>query len=331
MTTIMELASSALRGVIVAPKRKKLVIADLSNIEGRVLAWLSGENWKIKAFGAFDKGTGHDLYNLTYSKTFGVPIDEVNADKGDMRQIGKVMELAFGYQGGVGAWLTFASAYGIDLEEMAKKALGIIPDEIIYEARKFLIWFKEQGKKTYGLSDTAFIVCDSFKRMWRNEHPNTVAYWKELEVNCIKAINQPSTTFVTGYHKIRVDGSWLRIGLPSGRCLCYPQPAIEDNKLSYAGTNQYTRKWGRIKTYGGKICENITQASSRDVLAFGMMQSEKVGYKIILTVHDEIIAEVPDTAEFNSDRLCQAMTALPIWAIDLPLAAKGFETYRYQK
>lgn len=328
MSTVMELASSALRGVIVAPKRKKLVIADLSNIEGRKLAWQANEEWKLKAFRDFDKGIGHDLYKLTYAKAFSIPVEDVD---GFMRQIGKVKELAFGFGGGIGAWLTFSAAYGIDLEEMAKKAWGSIPDEIIYEARKFLNWFKEQGKTTYGLSDTAFIVCDSLKRMWRSKHPNTVRYWKDLETTCIEAVSKPSTTFVTGYHKIRVDGTWLRIGLPSGRCLCYPQPAVEDNKLSYAGTNQYTRKWGRIKTYGGKICENITQASARDVLAFGMVQAEKAGYEIVLTVHDEIIAEVPDSPEFNADGLCKAMSTPPIWAIDLPLDAKGFETYRYAK
>lgn len=328
MPTVMELASSAVRGVIVAPAGRKLVIADLSNIEGRVLAWLAGESWKIKAFRDFDSGKGHDLYNLTYAKAFGIPVENVTKD---LRQIGKVMELAFGYQGGVGAWITFASAYGIDLEELAKKAIGNIPDDILEEARRFLIWLKEQGKKTYGLSDTAFIVCDSFKRLWRYEHTSVVAYWKNLETTCIQAVNHPGTTHVTGMHKIRVDGAWLRIGLPSGRCLCYPNPKLEDNKLSYAGTNQYTRKWGRIKTYGGKLAENITQAVARDALAFGMVAAEKSGYEIVLTVHDEIIAETPDIPEFTVDGLSKAMSTPPIWAIDLPLDAKGFETKRYKK
>lgn len=326
--TVMEIASSALRGVIVAPEGAKLVIADLSNIEGRVLAWLAGESWKVKAFRDFDKGLGHDLYNLTYAKAFGVPVESVTDD---LRQIGKVMELAFGYQGGVGAWITFASAYGIDLEEMARSAFSSLPGDIVQEARKFLIWFKEQGKKTYGLSDTAFIVCDSFKRLWRYEHDNVATYWKNLETTCIAAVNKPGSTHIIGHHKIRVDGAWLRIGLPSGRCLCYLQPRLEDGKLSYAGVNQYSRKWGRIKTYGGKLAENITQACARDVLAYGMVNANKQGYDISLTVHDEIIAVVPDTSEFSEQGLCKAMTSMPVWAIDLPLAAKGKEMYRYAK
>lgn len=326
--TVMEACSSALRGVIIAPEYKKLFISDLSNIEGRVLAWLAGEIWKIKAFRDFDSGKGHDLYNLTYAKAFGIPVEDVTDD---LRQIGKVMELAFGYQGGVGAWITFALAYGIDLEVMAKKAINSIPADMIADSRRFLSWTKEQKKSTYGLSETAFIVCNSFKEMWRAEHTHIADYWKGLERACIKAMNKPGESVIIGMHKIRLDGAWLRIGLPSGRCLCYPHPKLIDGKLTYEGINQYTHKWGTIKTYGGKLAENITQAVARDVLAYGMLGVEKLKYEILLTVHDEIIAEAPDTDEFSAEGLADAMSKPPIWAIDLPLAAKGFEAYRYRK
>lgn len=326
--TVMEICSSALRGVIVAPGGKKLVIADLSNIEGRVLAWLTGETWKVRAFRDFDGGKGHDLYNLTYAKAFGISVEDVTDDQ---RQIGKVMELAFGYQGGIGAWITFATAYGIDLEEMAEQAADSIPLDVWAEAENFYHWFKKQKKPTYGLSQQAFIVCDSFKRLWRAEHSRVEAYWKELEIACTKAAVSAGKTYVVGQHKIRKDGAWLRIGLPSGRCLCYPMPQLEDNKISYMGVNQFTRKWSRIKTYGGKIAENITQAVARDVLAFGMWAAEKSDYEIVLTVHDEIIAEVLDTEDFSVNGLVECMVTHPIWATGLPLAAKGFETHRYHK
>lgn len=326
--SVMEVCSSALRGLLICDEGKKLAIADLSNIEGRVLAWLAGEDWKIKAFKHFDSGKGHDLYNLTYSKAFGIPVEDVTDD---MRQIGKVMELAFGYQGGVGAWITFASAYGIDLEKLAEEAYDKIPAAAIKEASSFLVWFKQQGKKTYGLSDKAFVVCDSFKRLWREEHSHVVSYWKELENACIKAVSTPGKTYLVGHHKIRRDGTWLRIGLPSGRCMCYPGAELVDGKLAYMGVNQYTRKWSRIKTYGGKLAENITQAVARDILAHGMMQSSKKGYDIVLTVHDEILAEVPDNDDYSADILGDIMSQAPIWAIDLPLAAKGFDTKRYRK
>lgn len=326
--TVLELCSSALRGVIICEKSNKLAVADLSNIEGRVLAWMAEENWKVKAFKDFDSGKGHDLYNLTYAKAFGVKVEDVTDD---MRQIGKVMELAFGYQGGIGAWITFATAYGIDLEDMADKAYGGIPTDTLRQAENFLKWYKEQGKTTYGLSEKAFVTCDSFKRLWRDEHTNIVNYWKEIETASINATNSPGKTYIVGKHKIRRDGAWLRIGLPSGGCLCYSQPELKEGKLSYAGINQYTRKWDRIKTYGGKLVENIVQAVARDILAYGMVNAEKMNYSIVLTVHDEIIAEVPDNENFSAKGLSSIMSKAPIWAIDLPLAAKGFDTHRYRK
>ncbi|KDC01369.1 DNA-directed DNA polymerase domain protein [Bordetella bronchiseptica D993] len=121
---VMELTSSAIRGCIVAPEGKKLVVADLSNIEGRMIAWLAGEDWKLAAFREFDDGAGPDLYKLAYAKAFAVSPDSVDKDQ---RQIGKVMELMLGYEGGVGAFLTGAATYGIDLDAMADAAWPSIP------------------------------------------------------------------------------------------------------------------------------------------------------------------------------------------------------------
>lgn len=328
MTTIMEKCSSAIRGIIIAPEGKKLVIADLSNIEGRVLAWLANEQWKLKAFYDFDRGIGEDLYKLTYAKAFRIKPADVTKD---MRQIGKVKELAFGYQGGLGAWITFATAFQIDLEKMAVEAYDSIPFDILNESESFRVWYKKQGKGQYGLSNNAFVVCDSFKRMWRKEHPNTVNFWNEIEDSCKLAVEHKETKYSAGMHKILCIGSWLRISLPSGRCLCYPSPQIIDNKLSYNGIDQYTRKWTRISTYGGKLAENITQAVARDILAYSMLGIEKAGYEIVLTVHDEIIAEAPDSPKYNAEALSKLMSTNPKWASGLPLDAKGFESYRYGK
>jgi DNA polymerase bacteriophage-type len=325
---VMELTSSAIRGCIVAPKGKKLVVADLSNIEGRVQAWLAGESWKLKAFRAFDSGTGHDLYKLAYGKSFGIDPGSVTKDQ---RQVGKVQELALGYEGGVGAFVTFAAAYGIDLEDLATKVLPVAPGWAVDEASGFHEWTEKQGRQTFGLSRDAFVACDAVKRGWRNAHAEIAMHWSELKEVTIQAIEQPGTTFTCRKLKIRRDGSWLRIGLPSGRALCYPSPQVIDGAITYMGMNQHTRKWSRLKTYGGKLFENICQAVARDVMTANMPLIEQAGYEIVLSVHDELITEAPDSPEFNAEHLSTLLAANPSWAPDMPLAAAGFETYRYKK
>lgn len=287
MTTVMEACSSATRGCVIAPKGKKLVVADLSNIEGRKLAWLAGEEWKLQAFRDFDTvigwddkkqkpiRKGFDLYILAYAKAFGCSPEDVDDF---MRQIGKTMELALGYAGGVGAFITFSLAFNIDLELMAKNAWDAIPEAMRREARDFMEWHISQGKSTYGLSEEAFIVCESFKRLWREAHPQTVTYWKELENTCRDAINNPGRTLTCRRHKIRRDGAWLRVMLPSGRYLCYPSPRVEDDgQITYMGINQYSRKWERLRTYSGKLAENCI-AEGTEVLTekFGWLAIERV-------------------------------------------------------
>lgn len=336
---VMQLTSSALRGCIMAPAGKKLVVSDLSNIEGRVLAWLAGEKWKLQAFRDYDtiigtdeKGeairAGHDLYKLAYAKSFGVHPDEVDKDQ---RQVGKVQELALGYEGGVGAFLTFSLAYNIDLEEMASAAIDNIPRHILDEAVRAYEWAVKQ-KRTYGLSKRAYVVCDSFKRLWREAHSATFSFWKEIDQATRRAIATPGITLSCRKLKLRRDGSWLRIQLPSGRAVCYPGARIDDSgKISYMGINTYSRKWQRLQTYGGKLAENVTQAAARDVMAANMPGVEDNGYDIILTVHDEVLTEAPDTADYSHEHLSTLLANNPAWALDLPLSAGGFEAYHYRK
>lgn len=326
---VMAVASSAVRGCLVAPAGRKLVVSDLANIEGRDAAWLAGEDWKLRAFAAYDAGTGPDLYKLAYAKAFHVDAADV---KGPKRQIGKVMELMLQYAGGVGAYLTGALTYGIDLEEMAEDAYGLLPTELRIEAEGFLQWSRDQKRNTYGLSDKAFVVCDAFKRGWRNGQPAIASYWPELEETVREAIQHPGVTLTARKLKVRRDGNWLRIGLPSGRALCYPSPQVSDSgEITYMGVNQYSRQWQRLKTYGGKLFENICQAVARDVMAWNMPAIEAAGYQIVLTVHDEVVTEAPDSPEFNADHLGQLLAATPPWGAGMPLAAGGFEDYRYRK
>ena len=324
---VMGATSSTIRGCIIAEEGNKLIATDLSNIEGRFAAWVAGETWKIKAFEDFDKGTGSDLYILAYARAFDVNPACVSKDD---RQIGKVMELALGYGGGAGAFLTFAAAYGMDLDELVAKAWSSIPVYVREQSESMWEWAVQQ-KRTLGLPQKQFIVCDSLKRMWREAHPAVSSAWGELENIVRGAIGTPGREY--SYRSLTAvqQGNWLRLKLPSGQCLCYPSPKIEEGDITYMGMCQYTRKWKRLKTYGGKLFENVCQSGARDVLTSSMPRMEEAGYPIVLSVHDEVITEVPDTTEYNEQELSGILATTPAWAEGLPLAAAGFETYRYRK
>tara|TARA_R110000868_G_scaffold304136_4_gene564647 strand:+ start:729 stop:2714 length:1986 start_codon:yes stop_codon:yes gene_type:complete len=295
---IPELCTSAMRGSIIAPKGKKLIVADLSNIEGRKIAWLAGETWKVKAFQDFDKGIGFDTYIAAYARAMHVSPESVIENKktgdGKQRQIGKVMELALGFGGAVGAFTTMAATYGVEIPE----------DEVL-----------------------------TIVRAWRKAHPRIVAFWYDLERAAKVAIRDPKTTTLVNKIEFSMRDGYLRMRLPSGRYLCYPNASVDDidDPITYDGFDTYTHKWGHVTTWGGKLAENATQASSRDVLAYALLRAEREGYSVVLHVHDEIVAEVPDTTDYTAAKLSELMCVHPSWAVGLPLAAVGFETHRYRK
>jgi len=326
---VMSLTANTIRGCIVAPAGRKLCVADLSNIEGRGLCYLAGEEWKVQAFRDVDAGRGHDLYKLAYARSFNIKPEDVTKPQ---RQVGKVQELGLGYQGGVGAFITFAAVYQMDLDAMARSVWEVADREALKEAGDMLAWTKKKKRSTFGLSDQTFIACQLLVSQWRAAHPATVALWKNIEDAVRSAILEPGVTFTVRQLKVRRDGAWLRVRLPSGRYLCYVNPQVDaDNRISYHGINQYTRQWSRISTYGGKICENCVQAWARDVLFSRVPDVEEAGYSVLVKIHDELLTETPDTAEFSHQQLAKIMSTPPEWAADCPLAAAGFETLRYRK
>ncbi|KAF0754814.1 DNA polymerase I [Aphis craccivora] len=191
---------------------------------------------------------------------------------------------------------------------MEEASLPNIPPGVKREAMR---WYQKsvETDKAYGLSKKVFVTCDALKRMWRNAHPQTVSFWYDIEEAVKQAIHSPGigVVFATLLREQRIG------------------------QITYMGTNPYSRKWERLNTYGGKIIENICQSTARDVLAYNMPTIEKAGYEIVLTVHDEIISEAPDTPEFSAEGLSKLLSFNPDWAFDLPLSANGFETYRYRK
>lgn len=321
----MELISNLVRSCLIPSEGKQFIVADLSNIEGRVAAWISGEDWKLDAFRLFDADHGPDLYCVAYGKSFGIDPTEVNSDQ---RQVGKVQELALQYGGGANAFATFAAAYSIDLDDLADQAWEVIPKDTRKKSESLLLWMQEK-KAHISMSDRAWVVCDSFKSLWRAAHPGITGYWDTLDRAVRKAMDEPGQSFEAGRCKVRRDGQWLRIRLPSGRYLCYPEIRLgEDGKIAYKGIDQFTRKWTTIQSYGPKFLENIVQSISRDVLAHGMVLAEQAGFEIVLTVHDEIISE---HSSFDHHYLAELMATNPAWADGLPLKAAGFTADRYRK
>jgi DNA polymerase len=328
---VMGLTSNVIRGSIVSPPGKKLVVSDLSNIEGRMAAWLAGEEWKLQAFRDFDAGTGADLYKLAYARSFAVDVKAVDKEK---RQLGKVQELALAYEGGVGAFVTFTMTYKMELDDIRTavfSALDLVDSGVVREARNAWDWATKK-KRTLALDQDVYIACDILKRAWRRAHPKTSSYWGELKDAAVRAICSPGTTVHCRRIIMRRDGQWLRVQMPSGRQLCYISPKVSDQgDISYMGVNPYSRKWQRVKTYGGKLFENLCQAESRDVLFSSMPHVEAAGYDIVLSVHDELLTEAPDTEDYSERQLSELISTVPVWAEGLPLSAAGFEGYRYKK
>lgn len=368
---VAKLTASTVRSCIIPEVGHKFVVADYSNVEGRGLAWLAGEETALDTFRA-----GLDIYCVTAGKMFGMDPDDIKKNFKEIRQIGKACELGLGYEGGVGAFVTFAKNLGLDLIEMAKTMDGTFPDHIWSATARGYEWARIQEAKrpphpgekddrpSYILDKKVWRTCDAIKRMWRESHPETVAFWRDLKDGILAAVRNPGREFWAGAHLRRngerairiwrtvefdssgrkVPGWWLCMELPSGRILSYPGIGVsvtketdEDGRVNtnvrikYQGENQLTRQWTTLYTHGGKACENIVQALCRDLLAYAMINVEGGGYPIVLSVHDELVCETPDTPDYTVPELEKLMCALPEWAEGFPLVAEGSEMYRYAK
>lgn len=355
--------SRAIRSTICAPKGFKLVGGDYSNIEGRANAWLAGERWKVEAFRDFDtilgvdsKGKairkGHDLYKLAYARAFGAAVE--NVTKGQ-RQIGKVQELALGYQGSVGAFITMGANLGVnpfDISKVVKQAVSPAAwDEVA-------VGYARTPNK-YSLEENEWTALKIVVNQWRGAHPNIVQSWWAYQDAVIEAVDMPGRIVqVITKHGVVVpikymsNGAYLFCQLPSQRVIAYAQPAIEDKieesiegydpqgapiirqrlrrVVTFWGVDSETRTWCKQYLYGGLLCENVTQAVARDIMVNGMFNAERAGYPVILTVHDELVTLVPEGFG-SADGLADLMSMKEDWVGDLPLAAAAWEDERYVK
>lgn len=288
-----QVLSELIRTAFIAKPGCTFHVCDFSAIEARVIAWLAGETWVLDVF-----RKGGDIYCATASQMFGVPVEKHGANA-ELRQKGKIAVLALGYGGGVSA-----------LEAMGGSRMGL----------------SQQEEKDIMLR-------------WREANPKIVKLWKVIELAAIRAIQTGET--ITINRGIEVGRHWgcLTIKLPSGRTICYPRASIgvERNDgwrgdhpiIEYEGLNQITKKWEKIRTYGGKLTENVVQSIARDILGIVILRAYRKSLNIVFHIHDEIIVE----AEANQTlKDVEKLFSEPIsWCTDLPLKGAGYSTPYYLK
>ena len=282
-----DILSQLIRTMLIAKPGCKFIVADFSAIEARVLAWLAGEEWRMEAF-----KNGEDIYCASASQMFGVPVVK-HGINGELRQKGKVAELACGYGGAAGALISMGALdMGLSEEEL--------PD----------------------------LIDD-----WRNSNPKIVQFWWDIEKAAIETIKDHKERQV-GRIGVSFSNNTLWLQLPSGRRLAYVKPKLQPNRfgrlsITYEGLGQ-NNKWSRIETYSGKLVENITQATARDLLAEAMWRIEKAGLDIVGHVHDEVILEVEEDGVTVED-VCQIMNQNPKWADGIVLNSAGYQGIYYFK
>ncbi len=283
--------SQLIRTAFIPAEGCRFIVCDYSAIEARVLAWLADEAWVLEEF----YGDGL-IYEATAGMMFHLPKDEIRkgGPHADLRPKGKVATLACGYQGGVNA-----------LINMGALNSGIPEDEL-----------------------------PGIVKRWRKANKNIVRFWYDVEDAAISAVKGRPKTLPHGLRFER-DSDYLFITLPSGRRLAYYKPelrheaAFDKEGVTYLGTDA-NKHFQRQKTYGGKLVENITQATARDCLRDAMTALDAAGYKIVFHVHDEVILEVP--CGTGSLLEVQEIMGRPLpWAPGLPLRGDGDEMNFYMK
>jgi DNA polymerase len=274
------LASDLLRSMLIADEGNRLMFADYSAIEARVLAWVAGQSDLVETF-----RKGGDVYIEMASAIYSVNVDSVT-DK--QRQVGKMAILGCGYGMGGKRFAEQCATMGIRVDED--------------EAKRIVSVYREKNNRI-------------------------AQYWRDVENDFVEMVKDAGRV-----------GS-VKLPLPSGRSLTYHNPRIIQRETPWGAMrdtaqvdtlNSVTRQWVSQIIWGGLLTENVVQATARDMMATAMMALEVKGYNVILSVHDEIICEVPDN--FGSlDEMIDIMTRVPAWAEGCPINAEGKEGKRYRK
>ena len=283
--SVPEVLAECVRTAFVPRDGNLFYVADFSAIEARVIAWLAGEKWRLKAF-----ARGEDIYCASASKMFGVPVVK-HGINGELRQKGKIAELALGYGGSVGA-----------LTSMGALEMGLKEEEL-----------------------------QPLVKAWRNANPNIVALWWDVDTAVKETIKEKGRRETHGLKIEYKDKKLLiRLPSGRHLCYIDPEIGenrFGGESVTYMGTD-LTKHWSRIESYGPKFVENFTQAISRDILCHAMEQLRD--YRIVAHVHDEVIIEAPDSPDILND-ICSKMGMVPPWAPGLQLRADGYVIPYYCK
>ena len=282
-----DILSQLIRTMLIPKEGCEFIVADFSAIEARVLAWLAGEQWRMDAF-----QRGDDIYCASASQMFGVPVVK-HGINGELRQKGKVAELACGYGGAAGALIS-----------MGALDMGLSEDELP------------------GLIDD-----------WRTANPHIVQFWWDVEKAAMDTVKDHRERNV-GRIGFQFYANTLWVVLPSGRKLAYIKPRLQPNRfgrmaMTFESLNA-ANKWSRGETYSGKLVENCTQSTARDLLAEAMWRMEQAGLDIVGHVHDEVILEVPK-GTITVEDVCSIMNQNPVWANGLVLSSAGYRGDYYFK
>jgi DNA polymerase len=286
---IMSILSRMLRSAIVPGDGSAFLVSDWSAIEGRVAPWLCKDDDRAERKLQLYRD-GIDVYVRTAAETFGIDEEEVGPE---LRQIGKVQELALQYGGGRGAFMAFARNYGLDVEERD---------------------------------------AESYKRAWREANPWAVSMWKKLEDRAALAILRPGAVYEVGrlkyfgYENILCGGTTLFCELPCGRLLTYPDARVEEDGITCmraAWVPKATEtEWPRMSLWGGLLFENAVQGAAASLLRYALRLAVSRGLYVSFHVHDELVVEsFKGHEQADSAILHEIMNTPPPWCEDLPLKA----------
>ena len=287
-----DVLSELVRTALIARKGCRFIVADFSAIEARVLAWLAGEEWRLKVF-----EEGGDIYCASASQMFHVPVEKHGVN-GHLRQKGKISELALGYGGSIGA-----------LQAMGSREMNI-PDE---ELKPLVDGWRKANPRIVQFWRSVGDAAMKAVRERTTVRAGKVTFCCKDGVLFAKLPSGRTLAYIAPR---------LETGRFGSAVITYQSYDKTEKAADEEEEAPVTRRWQREETYGPKIVENLTQAIARDLLCAAMMNLEAAGYRICMHIHDEAVIEMP-IGQGSLEETCRLMAIAPVWAEGLPLRADG--------